>query len=237
MSGEINVISRTQIILVEPITSAVSVINAGPPGPAGPPSAWQTLTQAQYDALPVKDPNVIYIISDPGTSDWITLTQAQYDALPVKDPDSVYVISDVTEGRARLWRSTPQTILTSTTWTTISFDTESVDTGTFINIAGAPTKITIPTTGEYMVGFEVCWAPITGGERDARVTVNGGSVLCRDDSVPLPNFETILSATTMYHLVAGDYLEVNVRQNSGVSVNVNSNSPAEAPTLWVYGPL
>lgn len=35
MSDEINVISRTQIIVVDPYSSAVSVINAGPAGPAG----------------------------------------------------------------------------------------------------------------------------------------------------------------------------------------------------------
>ena len=36
MSGEINVISRTQIIYVDPTSGSVSVINAGPQGPAGP---------------------------------------------------------------------------------------------------------------------------------------------------------------------------------------------------------
>jgi hypothetical protein len=33
MSGEINVLSRTQVINVEPRSGAVSVVNAGPPGP------------------------------------------------------------------------------------------------------------------------------------------------------------------------------------------------------------
>jgi hypothetical protein len=36
MSGEINVLSRTQTIVVDPTSSAVSVINAGPVGPPGP---------------------------------------------------------------------------------------------------------------------------------------------------------------------------------------------------------
>lgn len=35
MSGEINVLSRTQTILVEPTSRSVSIIYAGPPGPAG----------------------------------------------------------------------------------------------------------------------------------------------------------------------------------------------------------
>ncbi len=36
MTEEINVISRTQTIIVEPTSSAVSIINAGPMGPTGP---------------------------------------------------------------------------------------------------------------------------------------------------------------------------------------------------------
>jgi hypothetical protein len=35
MTTEINVLSRTQIIKVEPVTKSVSLINAGPPGPGG----------------------------------------------------------------------------------------------------------------------------------------------------------------------------------------------------------
>lgn len=37
----------------------------GPPGPQGPPgvsAAWQQMTLAEYNALPVKDPNTLYVI-------------------------------------------------------------------------------------------------------------------------------------------------------------------------------
>jgi hypothetical protein len=36
MSGEINVISRTQHIIVDSASSSISLINEGPPGPSGP---------------------------------------------------------------------------------------------------------------------------------------------------------------------------------------------------------
>ena len=91
MSEGINVVSRTQIVIVDPITSAVSIINAGPPGPSTPGGEWISMTQAEYDALPVKDPDTLYVISGPGAV-WLSMTQAQYDALPVKDPDVLYVI-------------------------------------------------------------------------------------------------------------------------------------------------
>lgn len=36
MSTEINVIARSQLIVIDPVSNAVSIINAGPPGPPGP---------------------------------------------------------------------------------------------------------------------------------------------------------------------------------------------------------
>ena len=35
---------------------------AGPPGPQGPEGKWVQMTQAQYDALNPKDPNILYVI-------------------------------------------------------------------------------------------------------------------------------------------------------------------------------
>ena len=34
----------------------------GPAGPPGPEGKWVAMTQANFDALPVKDPDVLYII-------------------------------------------------------------------------------------------------------------------------------------------------------------------------------
>lgn len=34
----------------------------GPPGPRGPEGRWEAMTQAAFDALAVKDPEVLYVI-------------------------------------------------------------------------------------------------------------------------------------------------------------------------------
>ena len=34
----------------------------GDPGPPGDDAQWQKMTQADYDALPTKDPNTLYVI-------------------------------------------------------------------------------------------------------------------------------------------------------------------------------
>jgi hypothetical protein len=47
MSSEINVIQRTQNIIVEPSSGSVSVINAGPAGPGGPTGQVSTAAMDQ----------------------------------------------------------------------------------------------------------------------------------------------------------------------------------------------
>ena len=34
----------------------------GPPGPPGAAAQWDSMTQAEYDALASKDPNTLYVI-------------------------------------------------------------------------------------------------------------------------------------------------------------------------------
>jgi hypothetical protein len=35
---------------------------AGTPGPPGPQGQWEKMTKADFDALPTKDPNTLYVI-------------------------------------------------------------------------------------------------------------------------------------------------------------------------------
>ena len=51
-----------------PSSTTIEVYESGPPGPpglqgpAGPQGQWLRMTQAAYDALPVKDPATLYVI-------------------------------------------------------------------------------------------------------------------------------------------------------------------------------
>lgn len=59
----------------------------GPTGPAGEINVLQ-LTQAEFDAIPVKDPDTIYVITDATSSvlDRIALLEAQVAALMNNEP-------------------------------------------------------------------------------------------------------------------------------------------------------
>lgn len=56
------------------------------------------ITQANYDALSVKDANTLYVIvSAPVTAPswkWIACTAAEYAAIGTKDPETLYVVKD-----------------------------------------------------------------------------------------------------------------------------------------------
>jgi hypothetical protein len=52
----------TYVIDSEIVVSPVIVGPQGPQGPPGPQGEWVGLTQAEYDALPFKDPDTLYVI-------------------------------------------------------------------------------------------------------------------------------------------------------------------------------
>ncbi|MET0786497.1 MAG: hypothetical protein ABWY25_07325 [Paenisporosarcina sp.] len=76
MSGEINVISRTQHIIVEPASSSIAVINAGPPGPntgiPGPPGVVQSISAGS--GISVDSTNAAYPIVSVSTTAWVNVT-------------------------------------------------------------------------------------------------------------------------------------------------------------------
>ena len=40
----------------------LQVVGSATVGPQGPPGEWTQMTQAAYDALPTKDPDILYVI-------------------------------------------------------------------------------------------------------------------------------------------------------------------------------
>jgi hypothetical protein len=128
---------------------------------------------------------------------------------------------------AKVTRSTAQS-MANDTWTVISFDTEEFDTDGYYT-SGSPTRFTIPSGkgGKYLVtatGFFNNSS--TSGSRLTKITKNGSEYS--------PGYGTWMSAaTTRTHallntvvaLVATDYIEFNMYQNSGGSLNTDNDVP------------
>lgn len=130
---------------------------------------------------------------------------------------------------ARVRRATPQEIPNATS-TALSFSNERWDDGGFW-IIGAPTRLTAPKTGLYLITASVLWEPSLVGVREMRIRLNGATPLVKvvDDIPALLDTEQQF-ISTVYKLAAGDYVEIMVFQNSLVAsdVNVLANSSPEA---------
>jgi hypothetical protein len=62
ISPTVGIVAQTS--LPGPIGPTGPLGPTGPQGPMGPPGeTWVVMTQTEYDALPVKDPDTLYIIT------------------------------------------------------------------------------------------------------------------------------------------------------------------------------
>lgn len=109
-------------------------------------------------------------------------------------------------------RATNQTIADATV-TAVSFSTEDVDVGGFWT-AGAPTRMTIPSTGVYTITASVGWGSGTAVEEQSVYLRLNGSTLLAGNGGPGFDFDTPEAVTVTLPLTAADYVEVTVIHNS-----------------------
>lgn len=114
------------------------------------------------------------------------------------------------------------------TVTNIQFDLESIDDNGFINLGTDNTKITIPANfgGTYTVAFNYAFASNATGFRTGALKKNG-TAIAGDTRNAVNGTATAGYASTIVTLAAADYLQVEVAQTSGGSLNI------EGATLWI----
>jgi hypothetical protein len=125
MSGsEINVVSRTQVIVVEPTAPSVSVINAGPMGPGGPPGSggggellWEY--DSFNDLHPLVSPETFTVETTVGDLSFIGAQDVRLKAL------NGVIALDATDNVA-LYSSGAQAFLQANREVTIESETEDV---------------------------------------------------------------------------------------------------------------
>jgi hypothetical protein len=112
--------------------------------------------------------------------------------------------------------------IANNTDTALTFDSERWDSELMHSVSSNQGRITIVTPGKYLVIAQVDWATGTGtNPRKVWIRKNGTTVVGQGLQ---PNESSGGVATqnvvTLVNLVAGDYLEVLVRQTSGGALNV-----------------
>jgi hypothetical protein len=120
--------------------------------------------------------------------------------------------------------------LTTATATAISFgasDTEVFDTSSFHSPTSDNSRITIPTGlgGKYAVVAGIQYATNATGMRYCSIYKNGAiEAVQRTPANSVSLAGTLLTASTIISLSAGDYVELYGFQNSGGNLNVNTGT-------------
>jgi hypothetical protein len=129
---------------------------------------------------------------------------------------------------ASVYRNTTQT-LTNGTFTTIQFNAEEYDTDTFHDNATNNTRLTVPSTGYYLLSGKLSYDANATGQRRLAFIVNGGTdyygqAVSENTGGSIP---ADVTTTHVINLTAGDYVEMVGHQNSGGNLDVRGGNTSQ----------
>ena len=139
--------------------------------------------------------------------------------------------STPTASGCQLRKSADQNI-TNNTLTTLTFDAEDFDTNSYHSLVTNTERITVPSTGYYLVNLQVMFATNTSGYRQIGLFKNGTRLNYQNAFATNGSTEAINVFNLMLSLTASDYLEIKVIQNSGGGVFVYGDNTNTRGTLF-----
>lgn len=111
--------------------------------------------------------------------------------------------------------------INSATGTALLFDTEEYDTDNIHSVVSNKSRFTAPSDGVYLIGASVQWHTGAGTDRYLWISKNGSSErIAVDHRGPVTETESTIAA--ILELVATDYVEFFVYQNTGGALNVDT---------------
>lgn len=141
--------------------------------------------------------------------------------------------SSGTMNSCRVSKSADQSI-SDNTLTNVSWDTEAFDVGAFHDNVTNNTRLTAADTGKYLVGARISFGDAGFATEYIYLAfyVNGARVARAIESITTDaaSGEQMIAYSTLLSLTAGDYVEVQVIQRSGGSVNALSG---DASSFWI----
>ena len=120
----------------------------------------------------------------------------------------------------------PVTSITSS-WVSIAFQTEEFDTSTMHDNSTNNTRITIPSTGKYMVGGG--WFGSTNAVTGVRIRLNGTTIISASVDGNGGTSLEYNSIATFYSFTASDYIELQ-----GYSGTTQNTSGDNQTYFWAY---
>jgi hypothetical protein len=137
--------------------------------------------------------------------------------------------------QARVYNSAALTLANATA-TPITFNSERWDLGTSTeqhSTSANTSRLTCRTPGLYAIVGHLEYAANAVGFRSAAIQLNGAAFVGIQHITAAT--ASIVSVSTQYRLVVGDYIELIGRQNSGgnLNVTVGANYSPELAWYWV----
>lgn len=116
--------------------------------------------------------------------------------------------------------------------TILTFNAERYDTDTIHSTSSNTSRLTCVTAGTYQIFGHVTFASAGTDRRFLQILLGGSTSL---GAIDVPGGALSLSVNTTYALTAGQYVELQVYQNSGGALNVNSTAAysPEFGMTWV----
>ncbi len=139
--------------------------------------------------------------------------------------------SSSTPPSARVRHSSNQA-LSSGSLVTLAFDTEDFDASAMHSTVTNNSRITIATAGKYLVIGQGTFAANADGSRRLQILQSGAYTIGRSACLPAASDPTSIEVRTVVSLVAGDYIQLQAYQSSGVSLNLTTNA-SYSPVLSV----
>lgn len=121
------------------------------------------------------------------------------------------------------------------TYTYIPWDVEILDTHSMYD-AASPSRVTAATHGRYHIFTSIQWAGDSRGQRitQVRPSTGSGGFVRRWSGMP-GGMELPMPAEGIVYLRAGQYIEVAVYQDSGVSLTVQGSGGVGIGPLTLFG--
>jgi hypothetical protein len=121
--------------------------------------------------------------------------------------------------RASVYHSADQSIPNNSA-TTLAFNSEYYDSNTLHDNATNNSRITIATTGRYLVIFRAVFATSATGYRAGVLLLNGGSFIDWQSYAAAPTGTSGVQNMIIREFTAGDYIEAQVIQTSGGALDL-----------------